>query len=531
MAMSPGRLDQILYPFFKKDVEEKKITVEQALNIIGCLWFKIADNTNLVPASAEKLFGGAGSVPAVTLGGIDKDRHNAVNDLTYLMLRVTELLLIKDPNVNARYHQGINSEMYRDRVAKVILNTKAVPAVYNDTVNIATLENQGVTPEHARDYAVVGCVELNSSGREYASTSSILFNLSAAMDLTIYNGKRPYMMGDEQIGPKTGEPKEFTTYEQFLDAFKKQLFFLLDRAIMLNEEFGKMHQKLLPTPLLSSFFLGPLDKGKDLIFGGALYNSSGATHVAFADVCDSLNAIEDVVYNNKIFTMEQLIDAVKKNFTGYENLHAYLKNKAPKYGMHNQIAEENSRWLIHILYEYYQGKTNYRGGKYRPAYWTMTNHAGLGKIGKALPSGRKDFELFSSGITPASQMAKDLTAAYLSVAKLDSKNIPGGVALNMKYTPLTDSSQKEKYLNNFTSMIDGYFENGGMQVQYNIYTYDELKTARKNPSAYPGLVVRVSGYSAYFKDLNDAMKDELITRTQYDLFSNKAVPYPGDNED
>ena len=525
MALNPGRLDQILYSFFKKDVEENRMTVEEALNLIGCLWFKISDNTNLVPETAEKMFGGAGSVPAVTLGGIDKEGSDAVNDVTYLMLRITELLRTKDPNVNARYHYEVNDTTYRDRVSEVIMNTAAIPAFYNDLSNIKTLENQGVTAEDARDYSIVGCVELTSSGREFASTSSILFNLSSAVDMTLFNGKRPYITGTEQIGPETGEPEDIKTFDKFLEAFEKQLTFLIQMAIDLNEEFGRMHQRLLPTPLLSCFFVGPMENGTDLIFGGARYNSSGATHIAFADVCDSLNAIEYAVYRKKKLTLTEMRDAVKANFaTPCDKFLSYLKNRAPKFGTEDPIAVKNSKYLIKLLYDFYQKHTNYRGGKYRPAFWTMTNHAGLGKIGGALPSGRKASEVFSSGVTPASQSAKDLTAGFRAVAELGSKNIPGGVAMNIKYSP--KSSSEYGYLEKFGDMIEAYFKLGGMQVQFNIQTYETLIDAKKHPEKYRELVVRVSGYSAYFNDLNEAMKDELITRTQYNLFTGQAVPLP-----
>lgn len=531
MAIGPGRLDQLLYPYFKMDIENDRLTIIEALNLIGCLWFKISDNTNLVPESAEKMWGGAGSVPAVTLGGVDRDGKDGVNDLTYLMLRITELLVIKDPNVNARYHYEINEKSYLDRISRVIINTKAIPAIYNDIANIATLENQGVQTRHARDYAVIGCVELGSAGREYTSSSSIMLNLSAAMDMTLFNGKRPYLTGDTQIGPLTGEPAELKTFAEFQSAFETQLGDLIETAIALNEELGRAHQKMLPTPLLSCFFEGPMEKGKDLIFGGALYNSSGVTHIAFADVCDSLNAVEDAVYRTNKATLEEMRDAVKKNFESYDDLLAYIKNKVPKYGQNDSgkasIAVKNSRRLIRFLYNIYQRHTNYRGGKYRPAYWTMTNHAGLGKIGQALPSGRKAHQVFSSGITPGSQCAKDLTGAYESVALLGSESIPGGVALNMKYSPDPSGGNGSGYQKNFTDMVTGYFKSGGMQVQYNIQTYETLADAQKYPEKYPELVVRVSGYSAYFKDLNEAMQNELITRTQYDLYSGEAVPYRG----
>ncbi|MGE5343823.1 MAG: pyruvate formate lyase family protein [Candidatus Omnitrophota bacterium] len=530
MAMSPGRLDQILYPFFQTDIEKNQLTVTEALNLIGCLWFKIADNTNMVPATAEKMFGGAGSVPAVTLGGVDQAGHCAVNDLTYLMLKVTELLRLKDPNVNARYFSGVNPDAYRDRVIRVIMNTRAIPAFFNDKANIETLCNQGVTLEHARDYGVVGCVELTSCGREYAATSSIILNLSAAMDMTLYNGKRPYITGDQVINPVTRRIEEAQSFDEFQTAFESHLKKLVQMSVSLNEELGKTHQQMFASPLMSCFFQGPMEKGKDLIFGGARYNSSGATHVAFADVCDSLNAVERAVFTDKVTTMTQLIAAIETNFEKDADLLAYLKNKAPKYGTDDSheshpVAVNNSQRLVKFLYDLYHGYTNYRGGTYRPAYWSMTNHAGLGVRGQALPSGRKAYEVFSSGITPASQCTKDLTGAYKAVAELGHTYIPGCVALNMKYTPMTSGNTAEAYLQHFAHMLEGYFAAGGMQVQYNLYTYQDLQDAQSHPEKYPDLIVRVSGYSAFFKDLNKDMQHELITRTQYDLYSGTPVKF------
>lgn len=523
MAINPGRLDQLLYPFFAKDIQNGSLTVEEALNIAGCLLLKIGDNVNLVPETSEQLFGGAGSVPAITLGGIDQKEQDAVNDLTYIFLRAVELLQIRDPNVNARYHP-INGEDYRKRVSEVIVNTKAIPAFYNDEANIETLQNQGVSLEDARDYAVIGCVELASAGREYSSSSSILLNLTAAMDLTLYNGKRPYISDQEQISPPTGNPETFQNFEDFKKAFYQQLKWLLTQAIDLNEDFGYMYQKYLPTPLLSGLFIGPMENGRDLIYGGAKYNSSGVTHIGFADVADSLNAIEYVLENQKA-SMGEIVQAVQNNFQSQaeKDIQTKLK-KAPKYGTEDPKAIANSKELVAFLYDQYQHRINYRGGKYRPAFWTMTNHAGLGKIGWALPSGHEAHTVFSSGITPSSQHAKELTAALNSVGALSSKHIPGGYALNIKYSPLTSPTQKDAFITQFSHLVAGYFLNGGMQVQFNIYSYEDLEKAMKNPEENPYLLVRVSGYSAYFKDLNEAMKQELITRTQYDLFTQQAVP-------
>jgi formate C-acetyltransferase len=521
MAMSPGRLDQILFKYYRQDIDGGTLTVKQAIELVGCLWFKLNDNTNLVPEASEELFGGAGTVPAVTVGGVDENGKDAVNDLTYIMLRVTELLKTRDPSLNARYHYEENSHNYRNRVAEVIANTKSVPAVHNDVVDISVLENQGIESKHARDYAIIGCVELTSAGRSYDASSSIMLNLGSVLELTLYSGKKP-ATGDEQIGPETGDPSQFKDFGEFWKAFKKQCAWLAGKAIELNEYFGLVHQEILPTPLLSSFFEGPMENGKDLVFGGALYNSSGATHIGFADTVDSLNAIEKAVFIDKKCTFAELLKALQADFKGYERLYAYLVNKTPKYGTLDPIAVKNSQNLIRFLYDFYQGHTNYRGGKYRPAYWTMTNHVGQGKYSGALPNGRKAHKAFASGITPVSQMAGDLSACFGAVSELDSNCIPGGEAFNLKFPAVNAKGDVEK----FAQAIEAYLRLGGLQVQFNIMSYDTLIDAKNNPDEYPELLVRVSGYSAYFRDLNEAMKDEIITRTEYNIQTGAAVPFP-----
>lgn len=521
MAMSPGRLDQVLFPYFKRDRDQDRLTLKEALELVGCLWLKLNDNTNLVPETAEELFGGAGTVPAVTVGGVDTEGRDAVNDLTYIMLRVTELLKTRDPSLNARYHQGVNAKAYRNRVAEVIAETRSVPAVHNDQADIRTLVNQGISTEHARDYAVIGCVELASAGRSYDASSSVMLNLVSVLELVLYNGKRP-VTGNDQIGPPTGEPVAFADFEDFWNAFAQQFKWVAGKAIELNELFGRVYQEILPSPLLSAFFEGPLEKGQDLIFGGAIYNASGATHIGFADTVDSLSAIQKAVFMDQECTFTELLAALQADFTGYEKLHAYLINHTPKYGSDDPQAQQNARRVIRLLFDFYQSHTNYRGGQYRPAFWSMTNHAGQGKLSGALPNGRKAFKVFASGITPVSQAATELAACLHAVGGLDPLCIPGGEAFNLKYPALKGLEDIAK----FGADIETYFDFGGLHIQCNIMSYEMLLDAKAHPEAYPELLVRVSGYSAYFKDLNDAMKEEIITRTAYDLRTGRAAPFP-----
>ncbi len=523
MAINPGRIDQLLYPYFIKDYNAGLLTVEEALNISGSLWLKLADNVNLVPQAAEKLFGGAGAVPAVTLGGVDKDGEDAVNELTYILLKITELLPIQDPNVNARYHPEKNSVEYRNEVSRVILTNKAIPAFFNDIENISTLVNQGETLEHARDYAVIGCVELGSAGRDYSASSSIFMMMYTVLYMTLHNG-RTTVTGDGPLWEATGDPADFTCFEDFWEAYRKQTRHMADNAVALNNTYGQKHQEFLQTPLLSGIFKGPMEKGKDLIDGGAVYNSSGVTHIGFADVCDSICAIKEICFNpdntDMAMSLPDLVRAVDNNFEGDDLLWAYLENKAPKYGTDHPVAAEISQKLIQLGFEVFHTQKNYRNGNYRVAYWTMTNHAGYGSVTGALPNGRKANVPFSSGITPASQIQTSLTTSLNSVANLNSQFIPGAYALNMKYSPVACTHEN---VDRFGSIVQAYMENGGQQVQFNIHDYKTLKEAKENPDSHPNLLVRVSGYSAYFKSLNSAMQEELITRSQYNLSTGEFV--------
>lgn len=517
MAISPGRLDQVLYPYYQADIAAGTLTVTEALEIVGNLWLKIGDNVDLVPEMSEELFGGAGTAPAVTLGGIDKDGLDAVNDLTYIMLRASELLALRDPNLNARYHYEINEKRYRNRVAEVIAKTKSIPAFHNDVANIQTLQSHGTSLEHARDYAIIGCVELGIPGRSYDSSSSIILNLTAPLEMALYNGRRFYT-GEERFGPPTGELENFTNFADFWAAFQEQTGWLIDQAIDLNEQMAKIHQKMLPTPLLSALFEGPMAKGCDLIFGGAIYNSSGVTHVGFADVVDSLNAIRYLLEETD-YPMRLLQEALKADFDGYEYLRQVIRHYALKYGTKAESESGISRELIRFLHDTYQSHTNYRGGKYRPAYWTMTNHSGLGQVTHALPSGRRAKLPFSSGITPTPQAVRSLPECLNSVAALGCENIPGGEALNIKFSSLENSED----IRRFGDFVEAYFINGGQQIQFNIMSRQMLFDAKLHPEDYPNLLVRVSGYSAYFNDLTERMKDELIFRAEYGINDGRMV--------
>ncbi len=530
VGLSLGRLDQLLYDLYCQDIEAKRITVEEAVQLLGYLWLKIGDHVPMIPAAGEQLFGGTGSNQAITIGGVDREGQDAVNDLTYVMLRAIELMKLRDPNLNARYYPGVNEKRYLRRLCEANLNTGATPALHNDRAVIQALTATGHTLEQARDYGVIGCVEPGSNGRFYGHSGAILLNLPSALELALFNGRHRHFGSDLIISTETGDPANFQSFAEFQDAFQKQLLWVLDQAIQLNEWFGRIHQQFYPTPILSALFEGPMETGKDLIEGGATLNASGIAIIGFADVVDSLNVLEKVVYGYQPADAT-LFQALRQNYEGYEALLARVRNpdKVPRFGADEVNGEKNALWLAELLRTSIHSRRNYRGGFYRVGFWSMTNHAGFGRFIGATPNGRRAGENFSSGLTPCSGVTLNLTPALCAVANLPAEYVSNGMAVNLKFTP--DDGDRERMLENFTAAVAGYFDAsadhgaGGMEIQFNVTSHQDFLEAVKDPSKYDQLLVRVSGYTAYFKDLNPQMQKEIIDRTEYRLSNGSAIPY------
>ncbi|MBU1262760.1 formate acetyltransferase [bacterium] len=519
IALSLGRLDQILYPLYHKQIEEKSITKAQAVELVGCFFLKLADHVPMSPETGEELFGGSGSNQAITLGGIDKEGKDAVNDLTYVMLRATELLKVRDPNVNARYYPEVNPRGYLDRLCEVNLTTKATPCFHNDIEVIKILLDQGYSLEDANDYSIVGCVEPIRGGKTFGHTGAIMLNLTSVLEMALFSG-RHRLTEEEQFGPKTALPSEITNFDQFLSIFKEQLLFLIDQSVEMNNMLGRTHLKVCPLPLLSVLTQGTLEKGKDLLEGGAVYNSSGVAIIGLSEVVDSICAIKEFVFDKKEIAFPELITAVQKDWQGYEKLRLKIINSKNKFGTESREAKDITDYLIDLLHTEYQKRENYRGGRHTVGYWTMTTHAGWGVLTGSLPSGRKNKEVLPSGITPVSGQAPELTEVLRFMAKLDKTKIANSYTLNLKYTPAKDPQQM---IPKFSASIEAYMKMGGLQVQFNIIDRAILKEARDYPERYPNLLVRVSGYTAYFADLNSYMQEEIISRAEYDVETGKEV--------
>jgi pyruvate formate-lyase/glycerol dehydratase family glycyl radical enzyme len=520
-GLSLGRLDQILYPYFVKSMEnagtneEKEKQIQEIINLIGAFYFKCQDHLPLVPNVGNKLFGGSSSDQALTLGGVTPEGKNGVNDLTYIFLKVTEMLGLRDPNVNAKFHPDFNSDEYLKRLCEVNINTTSTPSLHNDKEMIEVMVEHGFKIEDARNWGATGCVEPTSIGKHFGHTGCIMFNTIAPLEILIGNGYHPLIHPQINSVTKLFQNENFPTFEDLFEGYKAQLRFIVDQCVEYNNNLGLIHQEVHPTPLLSAIFQGPLEEGKDLVRGGAIYNSTGVALVAVSDVIDSLMALKKIVYEQKNVSLQEFKIAMKRDFKGENDKILYeLIKKTPKFGSNDSETNKMAADLLDFLYTTFKNQKNYRGGEYRIGLWSMSNHVAFGKLSGTMPSGRLKGKSFTPGITPAPSSSDQLLNNIKSVAKLDSKKTPNNIAFNVKLIPGPNDSH-EKTVENFTSYTKSYFDLGGLQMQFNVVTSEMLREAMLYPENYRWLMVRISGYNAYFTSLNEDMQMELVERYEY----------------
>jgi formate C-acetyltransferase len=495
--------------------EEKNAVTARTIEYVGSLFLKFNDHDPLIPGVGNKLFGGTSSDDTVTVGGVDRDGKTAVNDMTFIILKVAEMLCFQDPNMNSRYYPGVNSDEYLQRLCEVNINMAASPIIHNDKAVIEALVNEGIPIEDAREWGASGCVEPDICGKHYGHTNCMLLNTVAPLEMVLNDGIHPIV--DEQIGPKTGDPVSLPSFEDFLAAYKVQLKYLMEKSVEGNNLLGEAHKYVHPTPLLSACFQGPLEKGMDLIEGGARYNTSGVALVSISDVIDSLMVIKELVYEKKEIDFPTLIAALKDNFESEENRLLLAKiNRVKKFGANadNGDPVKLGQDLMDYCYDYYTSQTNYRGGKYLPGYWSISYHVGFGILSGALPSGRKRGKAFTPGLTPAPSSSDQILDNILDIAKLNNLKMPNNIAFNVKLVPHPGDSRQET-LNQFSNYVRSYMDLGGMQWQCNVITSNTMRAAQKNPDDYRWLIVRISGYNAYFTKLNANMQEELIERAEF----------------
>ncbi len=519
-GLSLGRLDQILQPYLDADLSKLKSTggknkaIERAIELVGCFFMRCTDHFPLSPDLGNYLFGGASSTQALTLGGVTPDGKDAVNDMTYIMLKVTEMLSIRDVNVNARFKRDVNSRAYLERLCEVNIITAGTPSMHSDDAVFASLAPHGYPKSSIRNWSATGCVEPTLSGEHMGHTGSILMNLVAAMEMVMNDGYHPIMRMD--IGPKTGLPgaDDFSDFESFFQAYKQQLACLIGNAVDLNNRLAAIHAKYRPTPLLSALMEGPADAGRDVTRGGARYNSSGTSNIGLADVTDSLLVIKKLVFDDQQMSFANLAEAVRTNFANDPKILAMVKTRVPYFGSGNPEALAMANRVAALVKQTYADHRNYRGGPYTTGFWSMSQHVAYGSLTGAIASGRVASKAFTPGLTPQPGASKSFLDNIRDVAHLDPTSMDNNMAFNVKLTPCAHDS-REKTVGIMAAYVDTYFATGGMQIQFNVVTSETLKEAMANPDAFRGLLVRISGYNAYFVTLNRELQQELIERSEF----------------
>lgn len=511
-AISGGRIDQFFYPFYCKDLGNGSLTKEEALELLEALWVKHSDIIKAGTYMSARNNGGFATTVNVVLGGTDDKGNDVVNELSYLCLDAEEHVFNSEPNTSIRV-SAKNPDAFIKRVLTILVNKEGgkMP-FFNDEVIIPALKEDGVSHEDAADYALVGCVEPTGQGNTMGRSNCCYFNLAKCLELALFDGV--CQLSGEQLGPRTGKFTSFQTFNEFLEAYERQVDYFVEMMIASLNSIELLHSRFGQEIVCSMLLEGCIETGRDCTCGGAKYNYSGLQGVGVVDVGDSLTTIYTAIFKEHMISPEKLLLALRADFEDCEPLRQKIINKIPKYGNDNIDAD---RWTAYAGEQYCKSVSKYTsplGAHYRPGLFCLSSNTPLGRQVAALPSGRKaKLPLGDGGISPKHGM--DLlgpTAVAKSAVRIDHKLAVNGVNLNMKFLPSMLETEEDKQ--KLVDFIRGYFSMGGMHIQFNVLTSEKLKDAQKHPEQYRGLVVRVAGYSAFFVELDEEIQNEIIARTQ-----------------
>jgi formate C-acetyltransferase len=512
-SISPGRFDIYMYPYYKKDIMSGKLTPEQAMELIECLWVKFNEINKVRDEASTKAFGGYPMFQNLIVGGQTADGRDSTNELSYLCLEATENVRLPQPSLSIRFHQGTPQKFLIKSSAVAALGL-GMPAMYNDHVIIPSLAARGVSLEDARDYCVIGCVEPQKGGKTEGWHDAAFFSLAKCLELALNDGIDP--VTGVQLGLKTGTLATMATFDKVMDAYRNQIEYFVKLLVISNNCCDIAHGSICPLPLLSSMVQDCVAKGKSLQEGGAHYNFTGPQGVGVANVGDALVALKKLVYGEKIVSRATLADALNKNWAGYETERQIMLNQAPKFGNDDDAADELARLAARIYCEEVEKYTNPRGGQFQAGLYPVSANVPLGAVVGALPDGRLAGTPLADGVSPVSgRDIKGPTAAAKSVAKLDHEIASNGTLFNQKFLP--NALKGETGLGNLAALIRSYFSLGGLHVQFNVISKETLEDAQRNPEQYRSLVVRVAGYSAFFTSLDRSLQEDIIARTEHDF--------------
>lgn len=508
-AFSPGRLDQHLNGFYMKDCEDGILNEERGLELLENLWIKF--NNQPAPPKVGITLKESSTYTDfanINTGGITPDGQDGVNDVSYLILRCMDEMKLLQPSSNVQISRKTPIKFLKEACA-ISRKGWGQPAFYNTEAIVQELLNAGKTLADARRGGASGCVETGAFGNEaYILTG--YFNLPKILELTLNNGYDK--ISNKQLGLKLGYAEDFKSYEELFEAYKKQIKYFMDIKIEGSNIIETIYAKYMPVPFLSVITNDCISRGKDYNAGGARYNTTYVQGVGIGTITDSLAAIKYNVYDEKNFTMEELMKALDSNFEGNARILNLVKNKTPKYGNDNDYADD----IMKSVFEYYNSvvtdRPNMKGGRYAINMLPTTCHVYFGEVMMASANGRLAHKPVSEGISP--EKGADIygpTAVLKSAAKMDHLKT-GGTLLNQKFLP--NVVKGEEGLNHMADVVKTYFNMDGHHIQFNVIDKETLLKAQQNPDEYKDLIVRVAGYSDHFRNLSKALQDEIIDRTE-----------------
>jgi formate C-acetyltransferase len=512
-SFCPGRLDQHLLPFYRRDIADGRLTREEAVELLECFWIKF--NNQPAPPKVGVTAAESGTYTDfcnINVGGLTTEGGDGVNEVSYLLLDVIDEMHLLQPSSNIQLTTK-SPERFLARACDIIREGWGQPSVFNADMVVEELLRQGKRIEDARAGGTSGCVEVGAFGKE-AYILAGYFNLAKVLEITLNAGVDPAT--GRLIGAETGDPAAFSSFDEFFAAFRTQLQHFLDIKIAGNRIIERLYATWMPAPFLSLLIDDCIATGTDYNAGGARYNTTYIMPVGLGTATDGLSAIKRHVFEKQDVTMPALLAALANDFASDELIRQRLWNKTPRYGNDDPDADDLMRRLFDTVHDLVDGRPNTRGGEHHVNYLSTTCHVYFGSRIGATPDGRHAFQPVSDGISPVQGTdTQGPTAVLKSASRLDHART-GGTLLNLKFTPsLLDDAAG---LDRLARLIRGYFSLDGHHLQFNVVTAETLRKAQANPEQHRDLIVRVAGYSDYFCDLTKPLQDEIIARTEHRAF-------------
>lgn len=512
-CMNPGHIDQHLYPFYQKGIADGTLTRDKAKELISCFWIKFNNQPAPPKVGVTALESGTyNDFTNINIGGIDKHGNNAVNELSYIMLEVQEELHELQPGLSIHVSK-VNPDEFVMAGARVIRQGHGYPSCFNPDVYTKELMRQGKSEEDANEGGCSGCIEVGAFGKEAYILTGYL-NTPKILEITLNNGLDP--MTGKRLGLETGDPRTFTSYEELYEAYHKQMVYFVNMKLAVNNYIERMFSLYAPATFLSLFIDDCIAKGKDYYSGGARYNTTYIQCTGLGTITDCLSTLKKHVFEDKRFTMDEILTAVAKNFEGEEKMRQYIMNRTPFFGNDDDYADSIAVKVYDDLVDAIEGHPNTRGGKTQLNMLSTTCHNYFGSVCGASVNGRLAKFAISDGTSPAHGAdTNGPTSVIKSLSKLDQTK-SGGTLLNVRFVP--SLLKREEDLKKLVALIRAYFNMGGHHIQFNIVDTQTLLDAQKVPDDYKDLLVRVAGYSDYFNDMTEQLQNEIIARTENEDF-------------